>query len=202
MSSHHIVKDEQEPSLIVLSFSEKEIDIILELLEWSPFVMVHYNCLEAFIRQQLKFDIVLAKPDGVKHVLETGREQQPFQILEYENSALSESLHYLVARKFDAVNIVCTSNMLQQAEFIVKNSLFNQLSVNFIEGWRRHLLIRKGKYKKWMPAGAEITITPIFYTTLTILNENKTLKSAKWSCSCNQDGFIEVSGDGPFMFSE
>ncbi|MEM6523588.1 MAG: hypothetical protein AAF693_07345 [Bacteroidota bacterium] len=60
MSSHHIVRDEQEPAVLILSFPPKAQSKILDdLLEWSPTVIIPDYLTEEAVLLGLKFDIVL-----------------------------------------------------------------------------------------------------------------------------------------------
>ena len=61
MSSHHIVRDEQEPALIILSLKSVESAILDELLEWSPTVILPDHLIEEAAVLGFKFDVVICE---------------------------------------------------------------------------------------------------------------------------------------------
>ena len=60
MSSHHIVKDKQEPALIIANGEECSQELMGQLLEWQPTVMVLDGALDRVLPLGIKVDIVLA----------------------------------------------------------------------------------------------------------------------------------------------
>ncbi|MFD2144372.1 hypothetical protein [Mucilaginibacter antarcticus] len=47
MSSHHIVREKQEPALLVLGLDGFDEEQLGQLLEWSPTLMAPPNCRTA-----------------------------------------------------------------------------------------------------------------------------------------------------------
>lgn len=201
MSSHHIVRDEQEPALLVIDFSPEEITHLLELLEWSPFVIVHENALTKCMDHQFKFDLVLAKEKNNNQILTVAHDQHPFQILHYDEDPIEPALHYLIARKFHALNIVTMRDILSLAKIISSSSIFNTLTVNFIQGGLRHSLIYLSSFKKWLPAHTAVSIEPLGSTKCETYGESFTADQQKLKAITKQDGFIEVKATGPFIVS-
>ena len=46
MSSHHIVREKQEPALLVLGLDDFPDELLGQLLEWSPTVIVTADTVE------------------------------------------------------------------------------------------------------------------------------------------------------------
>ena len=46
MSSHHIVRDDQEPALIIANGAACSSELVGQLLEWSPLVIVLVSAIE------------------------------------------------------------------------------------------------------------------------------------------------------------
>jgi thiamine pyrophosphokinase len=57
MSSHHIIRDKQEPALIIANGEACSMDILDQLLEWSPMVIVLDGALEHVISLGIKVDV-------------------------------------------------------------------------------------------------------------------------------------------------
>ena len=56
MSSHHIVRDEQEPALLIDDASVIHFEFVELLLEWSPRVMVTSNAIDEVLNWGVKID--------------------------------------------------------------------------------------------------------------------------------------------------
>jgi thiamine pyrophosphokinase len=56
-SSHHIVRDDQEPALIIASCLRSE--LLGQLLEWSPLVIVLDSAMERVMKLDIKVDVLL-----------------------------------------------------------------------------------------------------------------------------------------------
>ena len=65
MSSHHIVREKQEPALLILSLEGFEYENLGQILEWSPTVIVQQEIYE--IADSLAFKI-----DDTEPLLKTG----------------------------------------------------------------------------------------------------------------------------------
>ena len=59
MSSHHIVRDTQEPALIIANGEACSRELLDQLLEWNPVVMVLDGALPRVLELGIKIDIVL-----------------------------------------------------------------------------------------------------------------------------------------------
>jgi thiamine pyrophosphokinase len=63
MSSHHIVRDDQEPALIIANGAECSNELLGQLLEWSPLVIVLDSAIERAIKLEIKIDVLLGDFD-------------------------------------------------------------------------------------------------------------------------------------------
>ena len=66
MSSHHIVRDEQEPALLVLSLKYELTKTLNNLLEWNPTVIIPEYLIAQAISKGFKFEIVLCTTEPKK----------------------------------------------------------------------------------------------------------------------------------------
>ena len=75
MSSHHFVKEGQEPALFILdniAFQYAE-----SLLEWVPLVMVADSVLESVLQWGIKIDVVLQSKYSIEVIEDLIKDQGP-----------------------------------------------------------------------------------------------------------------------------
>ena len=65
MSSHHIVRDDQEPALIIANGACCQPDLLGQLLEWSPLVVVLDSAIERVMELDIKVDVLLGDRKSV-----------------------------------------------------------------------------------------------------------------------------------------
>lgn len=154
MSSHHFVKEDQEPALFILkAFS---FDQAAPLLEWSPLVIVADEMVDEVLRWGIKIDVVLQHDFALEHLEELLMDQLPVQIIPCEATpTLSIGLDLLRQRNYRAVNILTEVSPIffSQAE---KFSQTLQL-VAFCED-EKYALITSGKFEKWVEEGIELKV--------------------------------------------
>ena len=63
MSSHHIVRDDQEPALIIANGASCSQELMGQLLEWSPFVVVLDSAIDRVLDLNIKVDVLLGDFD-------------------------------------------------------------------------------------------------------------------------------------------
>ena len=65
MSSHHFVRDKQEPALIIANGDECSNEVLNQLLEWNPFVLVLDGALDRVLMKGIKVDAVIGDFDSL-----------------------------------------------------------------------------------------------------------------------------------------
>ena len=154
MSSHHFVKEGQEPALFILdniAFRYAE-----SLLEWVPLVMVADSVLESVLQWGIKIDVVLQSKHSIELIEDLIKDQGPVEILRCDNDHfVTIGLQYLAHNGFDAVNLLSVLNdiIFQDAE---KSA--HKLQVGIYSEQEKWSLISTGKFEKWMPAGSTLMI--------------------------------------------
>ena len=152
MSSHHFVKDQQEPAVFILDTIELNFDAVSPLLEWVPTVLVAQNCLEQVLSWGIKIDVILATEEFQKENLQLLEEQYPVKFLTASpENMLNEGLQYLLATKHPAAHLVGVSH-LKHVDLEGKLELFD---LTIMDGGWRYYPVKSGKFKKWF---AESTI--------------------------------------------
>ena len=79
MSSHHFVKEGQEPALFILdniAFRYAE-----SLLEWVPLVMVADSVLESVLQWGIKIDVVLQSKYSIEFIEDLIKDQGPVETI-------------------------------------------------------------------------------------------------------------------------
>ncbi|WP_194776688.1 thiamine pyrophosphokinase [Pararhodonellum marinum] len=151
MSSHHFVKEQQEPALLVLDTEGIGFEKVGALLEWVPTVLVAENALETVQAWGIKIDVILAPQDFQSTHLQLLEEQYPVRFLTVtENRFLEEGLHYLLASKHHAVNLVGYDHQKtpELSDFLPLMDLV------FFDGPMRYFPAKNGQIKKWFPKGS------------------------------------------------
>ncbi|HMG92799.1 MAG TPA: hypothetical protein VK589_22230 [Chryseolinea sp.] len=154
MSSHHFVKEGQEPALVLLD--ALTFDTAGPLLEWAPLVMVAERAIEDVILWNIKIDVVLAEEKNVQELSSRLVDQAPLTILAYTSneSPLVNALYYLIRTKQNGVSIF-SSNVDETIALAEKFA--DQLQICVVDGTFKWSGVAVGHFEKWMAAK-----TPIF----------------------------------------
>ena len=78
MSSHHVIRDKQEPGILILSWEERFPELLEHLCQWSPIIVVDDSCLADFLELGLKLNYVIGEKSSWEEKLEY---QQPYSLL-------------------------------------------------------------------------------------------------------------------------
>lgn len=165
MSSHHFVKDEQEPTLIVYSIKPHQWSIVSQLLEWSPIVIAHHTALEQIIALGHKVDIVIVNKEQYQFWSERLNYQYPLEIEVCEEEFFLKSAMALTQQRGNhALNIIT-----EDVELLSVIGEAAQWSRHFdtviYSETQRHVLARGLQFKKWLPAFSRISIMPLLEGT-------------------------------------
>ncbi|PST85190.1 thiamine pyrophosphokinase [Pedobacter yulinensis] len=105
MSSHHIIREKQEPALYIHDLGNFSEELLGQLLEWSPTVIVHGAAYE-------KIDSLGIKIDAVVHPAEALL-QENTQVIGGTAEATSLVLDHLIKGGYPAVNIITPQHDLK-----------------------------------------------------------------------------------------
>ena len=92
MSSHHIVRDDQEPALIIANGASCSEELLGQLLEWSPYVIVLDSAVTRAIQLGIKIDVILGDFDRNFDPYFYTNEQFPLEIIHTPNQDKTEPL--------------------------------------------------------------------------------------------------------------
>ena len=155
MSSHHIIRDNQEPALLVLKAGQVAFEVIEELLEWSPSVIVDESQIELFLFRGIKIDAVLFEEEHRNEITEKIKDQLPVHLLSYQSeSPLARALSFLLEKNHDYVNIITGSiDFLNNLKVLDNPKNISVFHLNI-----RWSLVRSGHFEKWVANDVRITL--------------------------------------------
>ncbi len=150
MSSHHIVREKQEPALYIHHLGNFNEEYLGQLLEWSPTIIVAASEYEKAISFGIKIDVVIGVDDGLQI-----QENTKFIYSGFEN--LPTAVKYLISEKYPAVNIISTENRFDDlATFLPEINI-----VLFTETEKSYAV--KPGFSIWKPKGTIFHIDIISY---------------------------------------
>lgn len=166
MSSHHIVRDDQEPALIIANGAACSKELLGQLLEWSPLVVVLDSAIERVIELGIKVDVLLGDfdrgfdPEYYRNI------QYPLEIVhtpDQDKTDLEKALDYLIERKFPAVNVIWATG--RRADHTITNITnivrYRDLIKIVVLDDHSKIFLLPQKFEKWYPAGTPLSLIPI-----------------------------------------
>ena len=166
MSSHHIVRDDQEPALIIANGASCNEELLGQLLEWSPLVIVLDAAIERVIDLNIKVDVVLGDFDRGFNPHELLQSQYPIEIIhtpDQNKTDLEKAFDYLIERKIQAVNVVWATG--KRADHTITNlttiiQYRDSLKIVILDDHSKVFLLPK-KFEKWYTANTPISLIPV-----------------------------------------
>ncbi|WP_257669351.1 thiamine diphosphokinase [Parapedobacter tibetensis] len=145
MSSHHIVREDQEPALIIEDINGITEHQLGQLLEWSPTIITHSGSFESVIKRGIKVDILFAN----KLI---ALPQDHILTLPLSDTFLDAALAYLVKKDYRAANIVSNQG---DTELLFKYA--NEINTTLLGNGMR-IFVVKSRFSKWRPKGEVIRL--------------------------------------------
>ena len=166
MSSHHIVRDDQEPALIIANGASCSMELLGQLLEWSPIVVVLDNAIDRVLQLDLKVDVLLGDFDDNFNPELYKEKQFPLEIVHTPNqdkTDLEKAFDYLIEKNHKAVNVVWATG--KRADHTITNitnivSYRDKLKIVILDDHSKVFLLSK-KFQKWYPKNTIISLIPI-----------------------------------------
>jgi thiamine pyrophosphokinase len=166
MSSHHIVREGQEPALIIANGEACSNELMGQLLEWSPFVVVLDGAINRIKELGIKVDVLLGDFDSNKQELEELKATMPLEIVytpDQNKTDLQKGIEFLIAKKFEAVNIIWATG--KRADHNLSNitdivRYRSQINIVVIDDYSRIYQLPK-KFEKWYTKGTPVSLMPV-----------------------------------------
>jgi len=166
MSSHHIVRDDQEPALIIANGAECSNELLGQLLELTQIVIVLDSAMERVINLGIKVDVLLGDFDGDFNPEIYKEKQFPLEIVHTPNqdkTDLEKAFDYLIEKGHKAVNVIWATG--KRADHTITNitnivSYRNKLKIVILDDHSKVFLL-PNKFEKWYTKNTPISLIPI-----------------------------------------
>ena len=192
MSSHHFVKEGQEPALFILeniAFQYAE-----SLLEWVPLVMVADSVLESVLQWRIKIDVVLQSEYSVDFIEDLIKDQAPVETLCCDDAHIVKmGLNHLAQNGYDAVNLLSGPH---ETVFQEVEKFGHKLQVGIYSEQEKWSFISTGKFEKWMPGESTLLIR----SAAPLQTEGIVKKGEYWQTT--GAGIVTVRADTAFWIGE
>lgn len=217
MSSHHIVRDDQEPALIIANGASCSFELLGQLLEWSPIVVVLDNAIDRVLQLDIKIDVLLGDFDDDFNPEIYKEKQFPLEIVHTPNqdkTDLEKAFDYLIEKGHKAVNVVwATGKRVDHTITNITNivSYRNKLKIVILDDHSKVFLL-PNKFEKWYTKNTPISLIPIGkvsgITTQNLFyplnNEELTIGYRTGSSNhATEDGIVKIEhSDGDLLLME
>lgn len=164
MSSHHIVRDEQEPALLIADPSALSLDHVEQLLEWSPTVLVTEYALDEVLKWGVKIDVVVARVSSIEALKPRLKEQSPVKLLGFESDALLDCAYiFLKDHNYRAVNVL--ADIYNSAILDLCKEYKDLIDSVIFYNDQKWTYVASGTYRKWVSTGHHMGIHPVASNT-------------------------------------
>jgi thiamine pyrophosphokinase len=166
MSSHHIVRDDQEPALIIANGASCNSELMGQLLEWSPFVVVLDSAIERVLNLGIKIDVLLGDFDQGFNPEKYLESQFPIEIVhtpDQNKTDLEKAFDFLIERGHKAVNVIWATG--KRADHTITNitnivQFRNELKIVILDDHSKVFLL-PNRFEKWYPKNTTLSLIPI-----------------------------------------
>lgn len=211
MSSHHVVRDLQEPALIIANGAACTEDLLNQLLEWSPYIVVLDGAMHRVLQLGIKVDVLLGDFDRNAHRFEEiSTLQHPIEIVhtpDQNKTDLEKAIDFLIEKEHRAVNVVWATGRRADHTFTsIANIIryYNRITVTFLDDYSTIYQLPKHPevFQKWYSKDNIISLVPIgdvdgISTENLLYNlNNESLKLGVRNGNSNavlQDGIVKIS---------
>ena len=206
MSSHHFVREGQEPALIIANGEVCSMDLLGQLLEWNPYVLV-LDAIQRVIDMNIRVDAVLGDFDSVAPGWKEHASLQGVRIVhapEQDMTDLQKGIEFLIAEGQKAAHILWATGRRSDHHFnnvATLPTFAGRIELAIIDDHSRIYNLPRS-FKKWYPKGTVISLIPVMEaggihtSNLEYELRDETLYFPMRSGSSNRvaaDGFVEIT---------
>lgn len=182
MSSHHIIREKQEPALYIHNLGTFNEEYLGQLLEWSPTLIVNEPVYEKALSMGLKVDAVVTSG-------ETAAFQENTKVISAKKEALDAVLDDLIAEQYPAVNVIDIQSNLREL-----GSYIEAINIVVFTGTEKAYAVKSG-FKVWKPKGSIFRIEVISYFETGNLRQEE-----NGDFVVINDGFVEFNFSTEYLF--
>ncbi len=191
MSSHHFVKEKQEPALLILADASFDENLVAQLLEWAPIVFVEDRCLPLINHNPIKIDYVIQCSMSDEELDSWIAFQENVQVLKIKlDNKIQETIQFLKSDNHEALSIVGHDCKLEQL------ILENEEKLNIIFYSSSYKVFSKEKhFKKWKEKNSKFEFNANDIQLTNLIAESKYYKVI-------DDGNVEVNASSKIIIKE
>jgi len=196
MSSHHFVREGQEPALLILD--PVGFELAGPFLEWAPVVLVAEIALDEVLSWGIKLDAVIVSRERETIVSTKVADQAPVELITMEpgTSPVIPAFSCLISVKQAGVNVL---TFTPDAVFDQAEAVTTHLHVNIVDGATIWSGISAGRFEKWVTAKAPISIRQRL-DSQSIVVQGLTRKGDHFESV--EEGMISIQSDSFFWVAE
>lgn len=195
MSSHHFVREGQEPALIIADPISYQ--AVSAFLEWAPLVIAFDQTLETVVSWGVKTDVVFSRQENLEACKELSIAQQPLSLIEVgnDNAQLATALNYLRKIRQNDVSIAVEDSRLAVSQI---GPEFQDLNIVFFDDSQKWWRVKNRRFEKWLTKG----------TTLHFHSRSDTMKifgpciSNQGSIEMQEDALLKVISEVEFWLGQ
>ncbi len=182
MSSHHFVREKQEPALYIHSNDTLNNELLGELLEWSPYVIVDEHALYMISHEPIKIDLVVQQELSPNDINLWIANQSAVKVLNLSKDAhkLHSVLDYLEKEQHFAISLLaCNDKSFEEL------SIYNHKLdiIQYSPSYKGFYINRH--FSKWMQKDSLLEINNAFA-------ETKNLEKCTTTWKVMEDGIVEI----------
>ena len=140
MSSHHIVREKQEPALLILGLDNFDDEHLGQLLEWSPTLIATALMAEKLNAYGIKVDWIIT--DDANTDLQSDIKYLPIG----DKTIIEAALQYLITQGYPSVNIIT-----DDFDLTTYLSFAAQINLAIFYDQQKTYAVNSG-FNKWKPA--------------------------------------------------
>jgi len=175
MSSHHIVKEKQEPALYLHDLGNFDEEYLGQILEWSPTLIVNGAIYEKVLSLGLKVDVILNPVEGIAP-------QENTRSIIGPGGEYNTVMNYLISEKYPAVNVIDEDKKLADLAFYL-----SRINIVLFNSTEKSYAVKTG-FSVWKPAGSIFLIDVVSY-----FEANNLMQKDERVFEVVKDGFVEFS---------
>lgn len=175
MSSHHIVKEKQEPALYIHNMDNFDEEYLGQILEWSPTVIVNGSIYEKIVSLGLKVDVIVNAPEGLLT-------QENTKFILGPGDEYNTVMNYLISEKYAAVNVIDIDKALADLAFYLQ-----KINIVMFSATEKSYAVKSG-FKVWKPAGFVFIIDLVSY-----FEASNLMQTEEREFIVVEDGFVDFT---------
>ncbi|MDW8331972.1 MAG: hypothetical protein RMK43_10000 [Cyclobacteriaceae bacterium] len=187
MSSHHIVRENQEPALVVVDVADVPVPVIQELLEWSPQIIVCERALEEVLKWDIKLDVVIVPEHKRSQWLAALQHQAPVKVLTHAAHEAPWTTAFYLLKSLNQKSVQVIGLRPSEA-----GHLPDGLEISCLHKNVRWTYQSTGVFEKWLPAGVRLEVLGVDVVISGLCEEGVTARQ----------GLVRVTGSSPYWVGE